>query len=476
MKYLSELTSGIEITETNITKDIPVEGLTQHFGKVKPGFVFFVSSDNAERYIEEALKNGAVAICAEKTYKEYPCLTVKNVRRAVAIMSRAFNNYPDKQLSVIGVVGTNGKTTTTKILGNIFSACGYRTAVIGSLGFYIGSDRYENERTTPDSPDFFRMLSKAVERKVKYVFCEISAHAIFYEKLYGVVCDVCVFTNFSQDHLDFFGTMDNYKRVKKGFFNSKNMKCGVINSDDSVGREIIRKYDVCCVSYGISHPSDSFAINIEYGNGTDFVANVFDDIMRIHSPLYGEYNVSNLLAALTVGKLYGITSEELERAVLGLEDVEGRFNVINWRAKIIIDYAHTPDGLERVLTCARNLCQGQLICVFGCGGDRDRSKRPIMGKIASELSDIVVVTSDNPRSEDPETIIGEICEGIDREVYRITDRKEAVRFSMLNARQGDVIVLCGKGAESYIEIKGEKMPYSDKETCLDFIGSKLCHA
>ena len=135
MKYLSELTSGIEITETNITKDIPVEGLTQHSGKVKPGFVFFVSSDNAERYIKEALKNGAVAICAEKTYKEYPCLTVKNVRRAVAIMSRAFNNYPDKQLSVIGVVGTNGKTTTTKILGNIFSACGYRTAVIGSLGF-----------------------------------------------------------------------------------------------------------------------------------------------------------------------------------------------------------------------------------------------------------------------------------------------------------------------------------------------------
>ncbi len=476
MKYLSELTSGIEISETNIDKEIPVKGLAQHSGKVKAGFIFFVSSPTAEKYIDEAVKNGAIAICAEKMYKEYPCLAVKNVRRAVAIMARAFYNYPDKKISVIGVVGTNGKTTTTKILGNIFSACGYRTAVIGSLGFYISSDRYENERTTPDSPDFFRMLHEAVESRVQYVFCEISAHAIFYEKLYGVICDVCVFTNFSHDHLDFFGTMDNYKSVKKGYFSSRNMKCAIINSDDEVGREIIKSYNVCCVSYGIRHPSDSFAIDIEYANGTDFVANIFDDIMRIHSPLYGEYNVSNLLAALTVGKLFGMTSAELERAALGLEEVEGRFNVINWRAKIIIDYAHTPDGLKRVLTCARNICQGQLICVFGCGGDRDRTKRPIMCKIASDLSDVVVVTSDNPRSEDPETIIGEICEGADREVYRITDRKEAVRFSMTNARQGDVIVLCGKGAENYIEINGKKIPYSDKQTCLDFIGSKLCHA
>ncbi len=475
MKYLSELTSGVSIVESDIEKDIPVEGLAQHSEKIKPGFIFFVSSENAERYIEDAVSRGAVAICAEKKYDALPCLVVKNIRRAVAIMSRAFYNFPDKKISIIGVVGTNGKTTTTKILESIFTFSGFRTAVIGMLGFYIGSERYENERTTPDSPDFFRMLSVAVERKVKYVFCEISAHAIFYEKLYGVLCDVCIFTNFSQDHLDFFGTMEKYKRVKKGFFNSKNMKCAVINSDDPVGREIIKKYEVCCVSYGINYPSDVFAVNIEYNCGTDFVANVFDDIMRIHSPLYGEYDVSNLLAALTVAKLYGITSEELERAALSLDEVEGRFNVINWRAKIIIDYAHTPDGLERVLTCARNICSGQLICVFGCGGDRDKSKRPIMGKIASDLADIVVITSDNPRSEDPEEIIREIGEGTDREAYRITDRKEAVRFSLLNARQGDVIVLCGKGAENYIEVKGEKIPYSDKETCLELIGSKLCH-
>ncbi len=476
MKYLSELTGDIVITGSNFKKDVPVSGLAQHSKKVRPGYIFFVSSDEAEKYIEDAMKNGACLVCGEKTYENVPCLTVKNVRRAVAVMSRAFYDYPDKKLSIVGVVGTNGKTTTTKILGDIFSYCGCRTAVIGTLGVFIGSERYKIDRTTPDSPEFFAYLAEAAGNNVQYVFCEISAHAIYFEKLYGIKCDLCVFTNFSQDHLDFFKTMEEYKNVKMSYFTSKNIKCAVVNADDPVGREIINNNDICSVSYGIFHPSDAFAVNVEFSLGTDFVANIFDDVMYIHSPLYGEYNVSNLLAALTVGKLLGLTREELERATLALNDVEGRFNVINWRAKIIIDYAHTPDGLKRVLTCARRLCTRNLYCVFGCGGDRDRSKRPIMGKIASELSDVVVLTSDNPRSEDPEEIIRQIKAGVVKQVFTVPDRAKAVRFALTEARPGDVIVLCGKGAEEYMEIAGEKIPYSDRQTCLDYIGSYHCHA
>ena len=217
MKYLSELTGGIVITGTNISKEIPILGLAQHSKKVLPGYIFFVSSEEAEKYIGEAIERGASLVCGENEYVGIPFLKVKNVRMAVAVMSRAFYNYPDKKLSIVGVVGTNGKTTVTKILGDIFSYCGCRTAVIGTLGVFIGSERYKTERTTPDSPEYFYYLSKAVENNVQYVFCEISAHAIYFEKLYGIRCDLCVFTNFSQDHLDFFKTMEEYKNVKTAY-------------------------------------------------------------------------------------------------------------------------------------------------------------------------------------------------------------------------------------------------------------------
>ena len=476
MKYFFELTAGIPVVASTVKRDVAIEGLSQHSASVKPGYIFFVSSPAAEEYIDEAIQNGAVVLCGEKIYDQAPCIAVKNIRRAVAVMSRAFYNYPDRKLSVVGVIGTNGKTTETQILGQIFSYCGFRTAVIGSLGVFIGSERYKNARTTPDSPDFFRYLAEAVEKRVQYVFCEISAHAIYYEKLYGVQCELCVFTNLSRDHLDFFETMEKYKNVKTSYFNNKNMKCAVVNCDDPVGREIIDSSNICSISYGLYHPADAFAIDISYNVGTDFAVNLFDDVGLVHSPLYGEYNVYNLLAALTVGKIYDLKTEDMVRAVLSLGEVEGRFNVINWRAKIVIDYAHTPDGLSKVLACARGLCEGNLFCVFGCGGERDKTKRPLMGKIASELADVVVVTEDNPRSEDPEDIIREIVSGAKKEVFSITDRGEAIRFAMQKALPGDVIVLCGKGAEEYIEKNGGFIPFSDRQVCLDYIGSKICHA
>lgn len=476
MKFLSQIISGVEVTGSTVKGDPIIRGMSQHSGKIKKDHIFFVSSVESEKYIGEALERGATLICAEKEYEKTPCIVVKDVRKAVAIMSRAFYDYPDRNLTVIGVVGTNGKTSVTHLMNKIFACSGFRTAVIGTLGVFFGEERIEIERTTPDSADFFYYLSEAVKRNVKYVFCEISAHAIYYDKLYGVRCDVCVFTNLTRDHLDFFGTMEKYKKVKESYFCRQNVKCGVINADDEAGREIIKNSDICCVSYGLNDPSDVFAVNIEQRIGTDFVANIFDDILYVHSPLYGKFNVSNLLAALTVGKLFGLGSEELTRAVLSVNEIEGRFNVINWKAKIVIDYAHTPDGMKKVLECARSICEGELICLFGCGGDRDRTKRPIMGKIASELADVTVLTSDNPRSEDPEEIISEIKEGIEKEVFTITNRTDAVNFALGLAKKGDVVVLCGKGAEKYIEYKDGKVAYSDRDACLAYIGREKCHA
>ena len=476
MKPLSQIISGVEVIDCTVTGDPVIEGMSQHSAKINENYIFFVSSEHAEEYIKEATERGATVLIGEKIYPDASCVVVKDVRKAAAIMARAFYDYPDRELTIIGVVGTNGKTSITQLASKILSCCGLRTAVIGTLGVFFGEERIECERTTPDSAEFFYYLSEAVKRNVKYLFCEISAHAIYYKKLYGLRCDVCVFTNLTQDHLDFFGDMERYKNVKKSYFCRANVKCGIINADDETGREIIKNSDICCVSYGLNNPSDVFAVNIEQRIGTDFVANIFDDILYVHSPLYGEFNVSNLLAALTVGKLLGLEREELTRAVLSVGEIEGRFNVINWKSKIVIDYAHTPDGMKKVLTCARSICKGNLICLFGCGGDRDKTKRPIMGKIAAELADVVILTSDNPRSEDPEAIISDIKKGIDKEVFSMPDRKDAVRFALGLAKEGDVVVLCGKGAENYIEYKDGKVAYSDRETCLDIIGGEKCRA
>ncbi len=477
MKFLSELTAGVEIVRSSVEKEVPVMGLTQNSQKVKDGYVFIVSSPEAAKYIPEAIQKGAVALVSERFFSEAPCLVVKNVRKSAAYMARAFYSFPERKLELVGVVGTNGKTTVTQILNSLFSFCGYRTAVIGTLGVFIGSDRYENDRTTPDSAEFFMYLKECVEKKIDYVFVEVSAHAIFYQKLDGVRFGLCVFTNCTQDHLDFFGTMEKYREVKMSFFTDKNVKCAILNSDDETGRDIAFSEKVNYISYGLYNPSDVFAVRVEDGAfGTDFMVNIFDETFYVHSPLHGEFNVSNLLAAIAVCRLYGIPAEDVKRAILSLDEIEGRFNVINWRSKIIIDYAHTPDGMEKVLTCARKMCKGELICLFGCGGDRDKGKRPLMGKIATELADVTVLTCDNPRSENTEDIIADIKKGAVKEVFCVPDRREAVNMCLELSKPGDVVLLLGKGAEKYIESKGQRIPYSDDEVCIAYIGSHPCNA
>ncbi len=476
MKYLNELTGGMEVVDSSVKKDYSIEGISQNYSTVRRNYLFFVSGVDGEKNIEKAIQNGAVVLVGEKMYKQAPSLVVKDVRKAVACAARAFYDYPDKELKIIGVVGTNGKTTVTHILKKLFDSCGIYSIVIGTLGVFIGSERYETGCTTPDSADFYRYLREGADKKIKYAFVEVSAHAVFYRKLYGMRFEMGIFTNFSQDHLDFFKTMERYREVKKSFFNKSNVKCAIVNTDDEVGREIYQSEKMCCIGYGINNPGDVFAMDVRYGIGTDFLINAFDDIIDIHSPLYGEFNVSNLLAAVTVCKMYGMKGEEIRRGVLQLDEIEGRFNVIHWRSKIVIDYAHSPDGMKKVLSCVRKMCLGKVICVFGCGGDRDKIKRPIMGKIATELADLTILTSDNSRSEKPEDIIADIKKGTEKEVLCIPNRSEAVKMALQLSKRGDMVVLLGKGAERYMEENGKKIPYSDSEICREYIGSHPCQA
>jgi UDP-N-acetylmuramoyl-L-alanyl-D-glutamate--2,6-diaminopimelate ligase len=314
------------------------------------------------------------------------------------------------------------------------------------------------------------MLSLMVESSVRFAAMEVSAHALALNKIEGVRFEAGIFTNLTQDHLDFFGNMENYKQAKKSFFQSSHCAVAIVNNDDSCGREIYAQKKIPSYGYGIYNPAEMFAIDIRYGCGISYTANIRDDIMQIESALYGKFNVYNTLAAASACSLCGIGREAIVKGIKNLKTVKGRFNVINVKGfKVIIDYAHTPDGIRNVLIAARELCAARLICVFGCGGNRDKSKRPIMGNIASELSDFCVITSDNPRFEDPVEIIREIEKGVIGGYICIENRKRAITYALTIAKEGDVIAILGKGAEQYQEIAGVRYPYNDYDTVKEIL-------
>ncbi|MFW5780915.1 MAG: UDP-N-acetylmuramoyl-L-alanyl-D-glutamate--2,6-diaminopimelate ligase, partial [Bacillota bacterium] len=342
-----------------------------------------------------------------------------------------------------------------------------KTAVIGTLGAVIDNKKVSLDLTTPDPMQLHKLFLDAYEKGVEYVVMEASAHAIYYEKLYGIRAEISVFSNITQDHLDFFKTMENYAKTKTDYFKEENMKMAVVNSDDKYGRQILKRGKGFVLSYGIDNPSDVFAMDIKQANGkTTFIINAFDEVAEIVAPLLGRFNIYNVLSAVTVAKILKVPMNTICRAIMRLREIEGRFNIINRDITVIIDYAHTPDGLTNVLTAAKELEGGKLITVFGCGGDRDKTKRPLMGKVAGELSDYCVVTSDNPRFENPNDIIKDIEKGISqvtKDYICIKDRAKAIAYAVKNAKKGDKVVIAGKGGEEYIDIMGVKLEYSDKK-------------
>ena len=386
----------------------------------------------------------------------------------MGIVASNFYHNPISKMKLIGITGTNGKTTTTYLLREIFMEAGLKVGLIGTSAIYIDAKKLPTHMTTPDPIELHKLFNDMYENGVQVVVMEITAHAIDLNKMAGVKCDIAALTNITQDHLDYFKTMENYTLTKAKLFTSNMCRLALINADDASGRLIAHNTDVKCASYGINEPSNVFAIDINMSvNGTVFFINLFDELAEIKTNLIGRFNVYNTLCACAVARLYGIPVNVIIEGVAALERVEGRFNQLQtpFGFSVIIDYAHTPDGLENVIDTARQICTGKLITVFGCGGDRDRTKRPIMGRLASAKSDIIILTSDNPRSENPYDIIAEIKAGITdaKNVVSEENRKKAIEYALKIANTNDIVLLCGKGAEDYQEIKGVKYPFKDED-------------
>ncbi|NLL56147.1 MAG: UDP-N-acetylmuramoyl-L-alanyl-D-glutamate--2,6-diaminopimelate ligase [Clostridiales bacterium] len=467
MKTLKQLLSGIEYKKCNVDMDICIENLTIDEQESMPNSLYFSLKGDAEK-INDALNNGAVAIVCQECVIDIPYIKVTNIRKAMSHIAANFYDNAHKDLTIIGVIGTNGKTTTTHTMAAILHENRYKTAIIGTLGVDLDGELVESDLTTPDPIELHKIFAMAKAKQITHIVMEISAHAIFFEKLYNVKCDFAIFTNISQDHLDFFGDMDNYIKTKTDFFNSKNIQIAVVNADDSYGAKLIEQNKVFTLSYGLKNPSDVFAVNIDYKNArTQCVINAFDKVFELDMPILGEFNVYNVLSAITVGITMGISNEIIINALNNLPEVPGRFNILKSDITVIIDYAHTPDGLENILSAVKKLAAKGIITVFGCGGNRDKAKRPIMGEISAKYSDISIITSDNPRLENPAEIVEEIAEGhkkISNNYIKVVDRVRAINFAVRIAQKDDIILIAGKGAERYIDEKGTKRPYSDKQT------------
>ena len=413
-----------------------------------------------------ALDKGAVGIVTGKPIGLANEIVVKDVRKAYALISKAMSGNACDDLKLIAVTGTNGKTTTTKIISDILRLSGKKVGVIGTLGVGEGDELVDTGFTTPDPEILHKTFRKMKERGCEYVVMEASAHALALDKLEGLNFDISIFTNLTQDHLDFFGDMENYYRAKQKLFSSKLSKMGIVFGDDKYGQRLLNNPQIPLYSYGISEKFDGSISDMESSfSGSRLKCKLLGEDFELESKLCGEYNMQNLLAACLTSRFLGVTDEQMKNAVKKIEPAEGRFNKIDYNgATVIIDFAHTPDGLEKVLKTAREMTKSRLLCVFGCGGNRDRLKRPMMGKITEELCDEVYITSDNPRFEKPMDIIEEIEEGMKKDNHKkFTKREEAIAHALRNCHEGDCLVIAGKGGEKYQDINGIKEPYDDFE-------------
>ena len=452
-------------------KEVSVKRLTYDSRKGCEDALFFcISGYNTDghKYAKDAVAAGAVALMVTRELPvDVPQILVKDARSAMAYISRQFYGRPDEKLAIVGITGTKGKTTTTYMIKSAIEQSGKKVGLIGTIVNMIGNKQLSAERTTPESPDLFALLKQMADEGCEIVVMEVSSHSLCLSRVEGITFEIAVFTNLSRDHLDFHKTLQNYMESKKRLF--RHAKCAVINADDNAKDFMTRGIDIDWHTIGIKEKADIFARNIEITPcGTAFDLCSARMMLPISLKIPGIFSVYNALCASAVCFLLGEKPETIKKGLELLPGVAGRFEVLDSGENpfaVILDYAHTPDSLESTLLTVRTFARGRIITVFGCGGDRDAGKRPIMGRIAGNLSDYCVITSDNPRSEDPADIIMQIEEGTKdtRCSYRcIENRKKAISHALQAAQNGDVIVLAGKGHETYQEIKGVKYPFDEK--------------
>jgi UDP-N-acetylmuramoyl-L-alanyl-D-glutamate--2,6-diaminopimelate ligase len=467
----------------------PVTGLSNDSRRVRAGDLFFCvvgAATDGHRFAADAVAAGAVAICCEHpTGVGVPEIVVADSRKAMGRLAAEFYGHPADALRLLGVTGTNGKTTTAYLLESILRAEGHTTGMIGTIETRIADEVRPGVRTTPDSIELHELFAEMKDRGVDAVAMEVTSHGLVLHRVEGIRFAAVGFTNLSQDHLDFHSTMEAYFEAKRSLFVEERAERGAVNVDDPYGRKLFDSVSIPSWSLGLSIEADVRAENIRFGpSSTAFRIVTPKGDMEIETSLVGAFNVANCLAAAGIAMQAGVGVSAIEEGLRRLRAVPGRFEVVDRGQPftVVVDYAHTPDSLDNVLRAARGVAErsdGRVLCVFGAGGDRDRGKRPLMGAVVAKLADVVVVTSDNPRSEDPQSIIDAILEGViaekaDGPDHVNVDRAAAISFALHAARPGDVVVIAGKGHETGQEFADRTIPFDDRSVAADAL-SELGH-
>ncbi len=491
MKNLEKLLKCTDINYIVGDTNKEITDITADSREVKEGSLFICLDGvhvDGHNYAASAAQKGAAAIVASREIDVPEGTTVVYVtdtRKAMEDITPFYFDYPARRMRMIAVTGTNGKTTSTHIIAHILRKEGYKVGVIGTIHWLINDEEHPIHNTTPDVITLQKILFQMAEAGVTHVSMEVSSHALSLNRVAGVEFDTAVFTNLTEDHLDYHKTMENYAAAKARLFSlvssdehNKPLKSGIINADDPyahVMKEAVHGKTFCPVfTYAIDHDADLRAVNIHFSSR----ASVFDLKMdgvtyTVHTNLAGRFNVYNTLAAIGAALSEGVRIDHIISALAEFQACPGRFELINEGQPfgVVVDYAHTPDGLENILKTAKEITKGRILVVFGCGGDRDRKKRPIMGAIAAKYSDIAIITSDNPRSEDPNFIISEVEDGVRQEAKNhpafhyevIADRRQAIERAIRLAEAEDIVLIAGKGHETYQILKDKTIHFDDRE-------------
>ena len=479
---LKKLLEGIEIIESTADMELDIASVAYDSRKVERGGLFVAISgfaSDGNRFIPMAMEKGAaVIVTAKKPELDVPYVLVPSDRLALALIGCNFYSHPARSMTMIGVTGTNGKTSVTLLLKQVIEkVLGAKVGLIGTMENRIGDLVIPTERTTPESFELQGLFAQMRDAGCKYVVMEVSSHAIALERIGGVRFDVAAFTNLTEDHLDFHKTMENYCDTKAELFN----RCckAVLNCDDSWFERISQnvKCDMLTTSVKGSGSLNARDLLLR-ADGIAFTAEMGTEHASVSLQIPGRFTVYNAITVLGIASQLGISLQTAASTLATAEGVRGRVEVVPTPGKpytVLLDYAHTPDGLENVLTSVRDFCKGNLIVVFGCGGDRDPIKRPIMGHIGVSLADFAVITSDNPRNEDPMTIISDILKGVedtDGEYIVIENRRKAIQYAMDKAGKNDIIILAGKGHETYQEIRGVKHHLDEREEVTAYLNGE----